>query len=225
MNTAPPLRPFYARTRFLLLVLVLGIIYTYGWKVTQIQPGKLIRDFHLVKPLISALLQPDLITRGTGSTTTEATFQLTETTGPETAITPPEQPSPTLQLSRTSGQQGDILTVEGFHLRGVPFRGVPREKPASFWSYPRDCPPVVFGRSGTGLFKESTPKGPPRRGPRRSRVRLTFQHIPCCFLAMTALVFRLLRGKPGGARASTGHESPRARDLCKDFREPFNHPL
>jgi hypothetical protein len=52
MKTAPPTRPFYARTRFILLVLMAGIVYTYGWKVTQIQPGNLIRDFHLVKPLI-----------------------------------------------------------------------------------------------------------------------------------------------------------------------------
>ena len=116
MKTAPPTRPFYARTRFILLVLVAGIIYTYGWKITQIQPGNLIRDFHLVKPLISALLQPDLITRETESFTTETTFHLTRTSGPETTITPPVSASPTLQLSRTTGRRGDTLTAEGFHL-------------------------------------------------------------------------------------------------------------
>ena len=116
MNTAPPVRPFYARTRFILLVLVAGILYTYGWKVTQIQPGNLIRDFHLVKPLISALLQPDLITRKTDSSTTEATFQLAETSGPEATPTSPAHPSPALQLSRTTGSIGDTVIVEGFHL-------------------------------------------------------------------------------------------------------------
>ncbi len=116
MKTAPPTRPFYARTRFILLVLMAAIVYTYGWKVTQIQPGNLIRDFHLVKPLISALLQPDLITRETESSTTEATFQLTRNPGPEGTITPPVSSFPTLQLSRTTGRIGDTLTVEGFNL-------------------------------------------------------------------------------------------------------------
>jgi len=114
MKTAPPVRPFYARTRFILLVLVAGIIYSYGWKVTQIQPGNLVRDFHLVKPLISALLQPDLITRETDSFTAETAFQLSTTAGPEVAPIPSEDP--TLQLSRTSGRMGDTLTVNGFHL-------------------------------------------------------------------------------------------------------------
>jgi phosphonate transport system permease protein len=116
MNTAPPVRPFYTRTRFVLLILVAGVIYTYGWKVTQIQPGNLIRDFHLVKPLISALLQPDLITRETEASTTETTFQLADTAGLETTLTPPTDPSPTLQLSRTTGNIGDTVIVEGFHL-------------------------------------------------------------------------------------------------------------
>ena len=116
MNTAPSVRPFYTRTRFILLVLLAGVIYTYGWKVTQIQPGNLIQDFHLVKPLISALLQPDLITHETDSFTTETTFQLAETPGPQITITPPEQLSPILRLSRTTGGIGDTVRVEGFHL-------------------------------------------------------------------------------------------------------------
>ena len=116
MNTAPPVRPFYARTRFLLLMLAAGVIYTYGWKVTQIEPGSLIRDFHLVKPLISALLQPDLITRETESQTLETEFQLTGETGAESAISSPQQTTPTLRLSRTSGRMGDAVRVEGFHL-------------------------------------------------------------------------------------------------------------
>ena len=89
MKPALPVRPFYARTRFILLMLAVGVIYTYGWRVTQIQPGNLVRDFHLVQPLITALLQPDLITPETESTTLEATFQLANATGPENAIAPP----------------------------------------------------------------------------------------------------------------------------------------
>ena len=84
--------------------------------MTQIQPGQLIRDFHLVKPLISALLHPDLITRETESFTAETTFQLSPTPGTETIPDSPDSSTPALQLSRTAGDIGDSLTVEGFHL-------------------------------------------------------------------------------------------------------------
>ena len=66
-------------------------------------------------------------------------------------------------------------------------------------------------------FNRTTPSERSQRGPKRGRARLTFQQTTCCFLAMTALVYRFLHGKPGGARASSGHESPRARDILLQF--------
>ena len=116
MNTAPPNRPFYARTRFILLILAAGIIYTYGWKVTQIQPGHLIRDFHLVRPLISALLHPDLITRETESFTAETPFQLASANADEIPSETTKPQEPILRLSRSSGRIGDPVTVEGLRL-------------------------------------------------------------------------------------------------------------
>ncbi len=159
MNTAPPVRPFYARTRFILLLLVAGIIYTYGWKVTQIQPGNLIRDFHLVKPLISALLQPDLITRETDSTTTEATFQLADTAGPETSLSSPADPSPIVQLSRTTGGIGDTVIVEGFHL-------APNRQGQLFWvnSIEQEFPLGEIATDSSGQFYKEVIVPPTARG-------------------------------------------------------------
>ncbi len=159
MNTAPPVRPFYARTRFILLVLVAGILYTYGWKITQIQPGNLIRDFHLVKPLISALLQPDLITRKTDSSTTEATFQLAEASSPEATPTPPVHPSPVLQLSRTTGSIGDTVIVEGFHL-------LPNRQGQLFWvnSIEQEFPLGEISTDASGRFYKEIIVPPTARG-------------------------------------------------------------
>ncbi|MDH5764304.1 MAG: phosphonate ABC transporter, permease protein PhnE, partial [Nitrospinota bacterium] len=159
MNTAPPIKPFYTRTRFILLILVAGIIYTYGWKVTQIQPGNLIRDFHLVKPLISALLHPDLITRETDSLTTEARFELADVAGAETDISAPADPSPGLQLSRTEGSIGDTLAVEGFHL--------PAQRQGQlFWvnSIEQEFPLGEIASDATGRFYKEITVPPTARG-------------------------------------------------------------
>ncbi len=157
MKTASPIRPFYARTRFILLVLAAGIIYTYGWKVTQIQPGNLIRDFHLVKPLISALLKPDLITRETESFTAEATFQLSASPGPEATAPPPEQSA--LRLSRTEGSRGDPVTVEGFHLP-------PNRQGKLFWvnSIEQAFPLGEIATDSSGRFYKEITVPPTARG-------------------------------------------------------------
>ena len=116
MPTLPPHRPFYTRTRFFVYLFIALVVYAYGWRVTGIQPGALVKDFHLIKPLITALVQPDLITRDTARQTTETVFRVSETAGEESAITPPDQKRPALKLSRTRGGIGDTLTVEGFHM-------------------------------------------------------------------------------------------------------------
>ena len=133
------------------------MIYSYGWRVTQIQPGNLIRDFHLVKPLISALLQPDLITRETDSFTAESAFQLSTTSGPEVAPIPPEDP--TLQLSRTSGKIGDILTVKAFHLP-------PNREGQLFWinSIEQAFPLGEIATDSSGQFSRKVTVPPTARG-------------------------------------------------------------
>ena len=69
-------RPFYTRTRFLFFALLLISVYSYGWHVTEIELGELVRDAHLVKPLIRDLLHPALFTFETETESTYTPFVL-----------------------------------------------------------------------------------------------------------------------------------------------------
>ncbi|GJL78542.1 MAG: hypothetical protein NPINA01_15310 [Nitrospinaceae bacterium] len=110
-------RPLIARTRFLVIALVLGAVYSYGWRVTEIDLRELVRDFHLVKPLVRDLLQPDLLTFETESMTVEAPFFLS---GNSFFTHSNPAPSPSTEaailLSRKKGKIGDAVRVTGSHL-------------------------------------------------------------------------------------------------------------
>jgi len=162
MNTAPPIRPFYTRTRFILLVLAAGVIYSYGWKVTQIQPGNLFRDFHLVQPLITDLLQPDVITPNTETSSLETAFQLSETSSPETVLISPPETIPALYLSRTAGRIGDTLTIEGFHLP-------PQRQGQLLWinSIEQEFPLGEIATDAAGRFYKEITVPPTARGDRQ----------------------------------------------------------
>ncbi len=107
------IRPFYARTRFVFAVLIAAVIYSYGWKVTEIDIGELARDAHLVKPLVRELLRPDLFTANSKSQTVEAEFYLSDTP----SVPSPESRAPeggaVLVLSAKQGEIGDRVTVRG----------------------------------------------------------------------------------------------------------------
>ena len=70
--------PFYARTRFLLIFFLAIAVYSYGWRVTNIELGELVRDAHLVKPLIRDLLHPDIFTFETRSESADTFFILSD---------------------------------------------------------------------------------------------------------------------------------------------------
>jgi phosphonate transport system permease protein len=64
MPRAPELpRPGAGALRVLLWLVGLAIIYAYGWQVTQINLGELARKAHLITPLLSELIRPDLVER------------------------------------------------------------------------------------------------------------------------------------------------------------------
>ena len=113
MSPANKGRPFIARTRFLVIALLVGAVYSYGWRVTEIDLGELVRDFHLVKPLVRDLLQPDLITAETDSLQVEASFNLS---GSSDFSLPPHREGARIELSHLKGRIGDRVTVEGFDL-------------------------------------------------------------------------------------------------------------
>jgi len=105
-------RPFYARTRFLFFALLLISIYSYGWRVTEIELGELVRDAHLVKPLIRDLLHPDLFTFETETESADAYFVLSDQQLP-LGQTKKDVQGPVLTLSSDSGQIGNTIEVSG----------------------------------------------------------------------------------------------------------------
>lgn len=67
-NTQPPSAPEVPRPgtgalRVILWLIFLGVVYAYGWQVTQINLGELGRKAYLITPLLSDLIRPDLIER------------------------------------------------------------------------------------------------------------------------------------------------------------------
>ena len=93
--------------------------------MTEVNLGELFRDFHLAKPLVTELAQPDLFSRQKQSQTTEIEFFLTTSSSGNKASDHPGEKSE-LVLSQSSGQIGDRLTVAGLRLK-------PKSKGTLFW--------------------------------------------------------------------------------------------
>lgn len=148
MKTPDKGRPFIARTRFLVIALLIGSVYSYGWRVTEIDLGELVRDFHLVKPLVSELLQPDLVTMEVESTTVETSFYLTSSIPTKPPKTPlPDAGTARVTLSMPKGAIGDSLTIRGANL--------PPKKPGRlFWvnSIEQEFPLGDFSTDANGKF-------------------------------------------------------------------------
>ncbi|MFQ5483666.1 MAG: phosphonate ABC transporter, permease protein PhnE [Nitrospinaceae bacterium] len=113
----PVPRPFYARTKFMAGLLAVLLVYAYGWRVTDIHPSTLWRDAYLVRPLVTALVQPDLVSRQVLTQTYQTPFVLEEDLAFGFAPSPPAPPDTPLRLSRVSGRRGDALTL---HAEGLP---------------------------------------------------------------------------------------------------------
>ena len=105
-------RLFYTRTRFLFFALLLISVYSYGWHVTEIELGELVRDAHLVKPLIRDLLHPALFTF---ETETESTYTFFVLSGRQLSLgkIKKDNQGPVLTLSNNSGQIGNTIGVSG----------------------------------------------------------------------------------------------------------------
>ncbi|MBM3469510.1 MAG: phosphonate ABC transporter, permease protein PhnE [Armatimonadetes bacterium] len=56
-------RPGAGALRVILWLIFVGVIYAYGWQVTQINLGELGRKAYLITPLLTDLIRPDLIER------------------------------------------------------------------------------------------------------------------------------------------------------------------
>jgi len=200
-------RPFYARTRFLFFALLLISIYSYGWRVTEIELGELVRDAHLVKPLIRDLLHPDLFTFETETESADAYFVLSGQQLPLGQIEKDVQ-APVLTLSSDSGQIGNTLEVSGTGFR-------PNETGRIVWinSIEQEYPLGLFETDAGGNFHSDIIVPPIARGDvqkirtilewRTGRwwfsdtLRLTMaKMIETIFLALMATTFAVLIAVP-----------------------------
>jgi phosphonate transport system permease protein len=205
--------PTYARTKFIFIALAVLAVYSYGWKVTEINLGELLRDFHLVKPLVKELAHPDLFSRQKQSQTTEAEFFLATASSNNKASDHPNE-NPELVLSQSSGQIGDRLTVAGIHLK-------PNSKGTLFWvnEIEQEFPLGNFTTDSTGSFQKDVTVPPSARGNRQTvRAVVTWPEGPfqasetllltadkmveTLFLALMATTFAILIAIPLSLLAS-----------------------
>jgi phosphonate transport system permease protein len=101
-------RPVGGTLRVIAWIVILGIIYAYGWKVTRINLVDLATKWTLAKPLLTDLIRPDLLERKPRLQTNEAGIGLDGAPAP-----PAAGGAGTLTLSATTAKEGDRVTVTG----------------------------------------------------------------------------------------------------------------
>ena len=205
--------PNYFRTKFFFIALAVLAIYSYGWRVTEINLGDLFRDFHLVQPLVTELTQPDLFTREKKSQTTEIEFFLKADLNNNQASAGSNKKRQ-LVLSQSSGQIGDRLTISGRSLK-------PNSEGILFWvnEIEQEFPLGKFKTDLTGKFQKDITVPPSARGNRQivkaivswpegslkasNTLRLTFDKmVETLFLALMATTFAILIAVPLSLLAS-----------------------
>ncbi len=228
-------RPFYAQTRFLFIALLLVAVYSYGWRVTEIEPDELIRDAHLVKPLVRDLLHPDLITFAKEKETADASFTLS---GQQSHILPLKKPGsgPVLSLSKNTGKIGDRINVSGKGFQPYKngtlawFNSIEQEYPLGSFetnadgSFHREIvvPPTAIGNAQTVRAVLEWQTGEWRIS---DTLKLTLEKmVETVFLALMATTFAILVAVPlsflGARNLMTGN--PANKIIYYTVRTLFN---
>lgn len=101
--------PWYRSWRAYAGLLLTVLIYAYGWHVTQIHLGELWSGARLIRPFITALAAPDVVTRTPVAQQASAPFYY----GGEIPTAPSGGGGPVLRLSPPSGAIGQRVTVHG----------------------------------------------------------------------------------------------------------------
>jgi len=153
--------PIYAKTKFVFITLAVLAVYSYGWKVTEINLNALFRDFDLVKPLAKELIQPDLFSRKKQSRSKETEFFLGGNFSLQ-AQSDNHTQNRNLILSQNSGTIGDQLTVEGIDLK-------PDSEGILFWvnEIEQEFPLGKFKTDSMGNFRKKIAVPPSARGNRQ----------------------------------------------------------
>ncbi len=108
-------RPWFTSGRFLLLLAALAVIYGYGWQVTHIRLGELIPGWKFVKPFVSDLLRPEVLTRDTTTEKVELGMSVDPAVAPERL--PSSASGPRLTVSSQIARVGSQVTVSGSGFR------------------------------------------------------------------------------------------------------------
>jgi len=201
----PPRTIMQIKTRFFIIALAVLSLYSYGWKVTEIEVGELFRDFHLVTPLVKELAQPDLLTREKETQIVEAEFFLSQKTNVPKAS---GGTNPALVLSSQSGEISDALTVHGLNMRA-------EKSGALYWvnAIEQEFPLGTFSTDSSGAFEKEITVPPSARGLRQTvravlswevggwkaseTLSLTFDKmVETVFLALMATTFGVLVAVP-----------------------------
>lgn len=94
-----------------LTLLGLAIIYSYGWKVTQISLDQLVTKAHLIRPLVRDLVRPDVLTWAPRLQKVSLPFSFTPDGAPPQPAIP--QTGARITLSTPVAQPGTPLEVRG----------------------------------------------------------------------------------------------------------------
>ena len=114
--TQPPPPPTILRSRtrpwtVVPVLLVVAIIYSYGWNVTRIDVGQLITKVYLVRPLVRDLVRPDVLRWTPRLQTASASLNFTADGAP--APGPSVQTGPRVVLSSEVVKPGSPLVIRG----------------------------------------------------------------------------------------------------------------
>ncbi len=93
-----------------LLMLALGLVYAYGWRVTQIDIGQLVTNAHLIRPLVRDLVRPDVLAWVPRTQIAAAPFSYSTEGAPAQT---PSASGPRLRLSSVVVQPGQTLEIRG----------------------------------------------------------------------------------------------------------------
>lgn len=93
-------------------LLLAALVYAVGWQVTEIDVGRLIAGGSRIRPVITSLVQPDVVTRQRDIQSAVAPF---ESPCSETPPPPVEEAgsAPQLIVQPTCGDVGESVTLEG----------------------------------------------------------------------------------------------------------------
>ena len=100
----------------LVFLVVAVLAYYYGYRVTKIDLKRLVTDIGDVKPIIAALIRPDVVTQEEFSEAARTGFQVPEAVDPPAQMQPSDS-EPYFTLSTTSATVGHRLTLEGYNWR------------------------------------------------------------------------------------------------------------